>query len=453
VTDFDFAVPGDGLVVARRVADALKAAFYPLAPERKTGRVVWEGPAGSGRIYLDFAKYRGATLEEDLADRDFTINAMALSLADPPQLIDPRQGRQDLTNGQIRASSKLVFQQDPVRVLRAIRQAIEFGFTIAPGTEQLLGQAAPQLPQISPERQRDELLKLLATPAPGRAVQSLQRLAVLPHILPEVEATVGVTQSAPHYLDVFDHTARALDVWAEMLRSAWTEIPANLQTEVRQYLAEVLAGELPQGAAITLALLLHDSGKAETRTEEATPQGLKIRFLGHEQKSAKISRRVMARFRFSSQATQFVESVVAHHMRPLLLVNEKLSRRAIYRLFRESSGPTYQAGAAVALHALADQRATYPPGQGQAKEEVLRRVVQRLLEAYFEQRAQVIDPPPLLTGRDLIETLGLAEGRLVGQLLAQLKEAQATGQVNDQEEALAFVKDQLNFAHGQADDL
>jgi hypothetical protein len=124
-------------------------------------------------------------------------------------------------------------------------------------------------------------------------------------------------------------------------------------------------------------------------------------------------------------------------MRPLLLAHEDhLSRRAVYRFFRD----TGEAGVATALHALADHSATYPPGAGAVEGERLRHVVSQLLQAYFKQREQVIDPPPLLTGHDLIELLGLAEGRLIGVLLGRLKEAQAMGEVQDRAAALAFVQ-------------
>lgn len=439
IVDLDFATPGDGLAAARRVANVLGVAFYPLDAERGTGRVVLS--QGVEQSYLDFASLRGATLLDDLADRDFTVNAIALSLAEPFTLIDPLGGQQDLARRQIRAASVTALIHDPVRVLRAVRQAVELDFTIEVYTEQLVREAAPALPQVSPERRRDELLKLLNTPAPGQAVQKLRKLGVSPYIVPEIEPTIGLTQGPPHYLDVFDHTATALDAWAGMLHSGLSDLPENLRLPVLAYLAESLAGNLSRQSLLPLALLLHDTGKPETREEAG--EG-KIRFLGHEQVSAKVARRVMNRFRFSSQAGDFVATVVAQHMRPLLLAGEvSVSRRAVYRFFRDSG----EAGVAVALHALADHQATYPQGAGQGEAEWLRlrEVAVKLITAYFEQREQVVDPPPLLSGHDLIQTFGLVEGRLIGVLLGRLKEAQATGEVTDKAAALAFIQNDPDF--------
>jgi tRNA nucleotidyltransferase/poly(A) polymerase len=401
--------------------------------------------------YLDFASLRGSTLHDDLVDRDFTINAIALSLTEPFQLIDPLEGQRDLAQKQIRAASAAAFSHDPVRTLRAVRLAVELDFAIEAETEAHLRTAAPGLSRVSPERQRDELLKLLNTPAPGQAVQMLRRLGVLPHILPEVEPMTGVSQGPPHHLDVFDHTMAALDAWAAMVQSGLADLPAHLREAVSQELNEPLAGNLSQRTLLPLALLLHDTGKPQARVVErpeefSKPFGSEIHFYGHEKISAKIAHQLLQRFHFSNQAADFVETVVAQHMRPLLLSwADKVSRRAIYRFFRDTAGSGYRAGVAVALHALADQQATYAPGKGEQELRELRGLVYKLVTAYFEQHEQVVDPPPLLSGRDLIELLGLSQGRLVGLLLNRLKEAQATGEVNDREMALAFIQADPDF--------
>lgn len=452
IIDLDFAVPGDGLVVARRVAQALHAAFYPLDPERGVGRIVYHAPqplAGQERekCHLDFATFRGATLQEDLADRDFTINAMALNAAETRELIDPLNGWRDLELGQIRATSPDAFRHDPVRVLRAIRQAADFGFQIEAETEQHLRAAAPLLGQASPERQRDELVKLLNTPAPGRALASLHELEVLPHFLPELEPMSGVTQPAPHHLDVFHHTAAALDAWTSLYRAGWPDLSPVFLPGLSRYLQQSLAGELTQALAMPLAVLLHDAGKPATRSESLENGRVRVRFLGHEQESARIARRLLRRFRFSGQAAEFVETVVRHHMRPLLLAQAGLaSRRAVYRFFRHTTGSGFQAGVAVTLHALADHRATYPPGQGQQEQEALLAIIHRLLAAYFENHTGIVDPPLLLSGRDIMSAFGIGEGQLIGRLLRRLKEAQATGAVETRVQALAFIENELGRA-------
>lgn len=445
VVDLDFAVPRDGLVVARKVADLLGAAFYPLDAARGTGRVVYS--QGGPKKHLDFATFRGDTLEADLRDRDFTINAMALRLTRPPSLIDPLNGRRDLERGKIKVVSPESFEHDPVRVLRAIRQAQELGFQIEARTEGYLQQAAPRLNTTSPERQRDELIRLLDTPAPDQTLKSLQRVGVLARWLPEIEAMAGVAQSPPHHLDVFEHTAAAVAAWTGMLRAGLPQLPVKFRDQVQKYLNKRLAGALKRQQLISLALLWHDTGKPHTSLMD----GDRIRFFGHEQVSATLVADRLAGLHFSNQAIHLVTTVVAHHMRPLLLAADRkpVSRRAIYRFFRNTGERGIDAGVAVILHALADQQTIYPPRQGQARQQALDQVVARLLAAYFEHQKRVVDPPPLLSGHELMAALGLPPGPAVGRLLDRLKEAQASGQVTDRASALAFIKSDPVFVQYQ----
>jgi hypothetical protein len=149
----------------------------------------------------------------------------------------------------------------------------------------------------------------------------------------------------------------------------------------------------------------------------------------------------------SNESIQFVECMVAEHMRPLQLASEPdLSRRAIYRFFRDTA-PSGEAGAAVALHGLVDHRAKAAEA---AQTEAVDSTVNRLLAACFtDERRQVIEPPPLLSGREVMQELGLPQGKLIGLILRRLKEAQAVGEVQDRESALMFVKSDPDFARYQ----
>lgn len=448
IVDLDFALPGNGLAVARLVADALRAAYYPLDAERGTGRVVVDRPGSPPKIFLDFASFRGPDLTADLLDRDFTINAIALDLLGSPRLIDPAGGQFDLAQGQIKMVDGAAFQHDPVRVIRAVRQAADFDFELEAETGRALQRDAAGLARVSAERRRDELLKLVNTPAPGRAIEQLHRLGVLPHLLPEVEAMAGVSQSWPHQFDVLNHTILAMNRWADMARFGWPDLPHRYRAAVTNYFSTELAGNLSLGKLMPLALLLHDTGKPATRVETAEGQ---IRFVGHENESAEIARQVAHRLRLSSQAAGFVETVIRQHMRPIWLAGEsRVSRRAVFRFFRDTAGRGFQAGVAVALHALADADAT---AQDATERQGLLALVNHLLEDYFERCHERVDPPLLLNGRDLMKELGLNEGKLIGLLLNRLKEAQAAGEVTTRAEALDFINTDSEFARYRANEL
>ena len=206
--DFDFAVPSNGISLARTVANALKADFMVLDSERDTGRVVII--EGETYTYLDFAAFRGATLEDDLRDRDFTINAMALNLRDIT-IIDPLNGATDIRAKVIRACSPDSLTNDPVRILRAVRQAAAFGFTIDKSTRELMKQAADKINNVSIERVRDEVFKILGGPKASASIRALEMLGVLQHLMPELLKMRGVTQSNPHIHEVWTHTLAVVD--------------------------------------------------------------------------------------------------------------------------------------------------------------------------------------------------------------------------------------------------
>lgn len=173
-SDLDFALPSNGISSARKVANKLKADFMVLDNERDTGRVIHTNEEGA-RTFLDFATYRGSNLEEDLRARDFTINAIAYELHNET-IIDPLDGTSDLRAKLIRACSPTSISDDPVRILRAIRQAAKFECKIDIETRKALKQAANLLPNVSPERKRDELFKILEGPKPDTSVRALEML-------------------------------------------------------------------------------------------------------------------------------------------------------------------------------------------------------------------------------------------------------------------------------------
>ena len=431
--DLDLVVPADGLAVAKLLADKLGGAYYPVDPQRGVGRVVWPD-----RPQVDVAIYRGTSLEEDLYLRDFTINAIALSLdLANPRLIDPLAGQDDLQKGQIKALNREAFQDDPLRTVRAVRLAAQFGFVLTADTQSWITAYTTALAAVSAERLRDEIHKLLVGPRAGQGVAQLEALGLLAIILPQAEAMVGMAQSPPHHLSVFDHTLNVLDrvTWLdfELERLAFLD---PVKKQLQDYFQTNLSGNLTRISLMPLAALLHDIGKPETFKQGSDGR---IRFWQHPQVGADITDHWLSRLRFSGQARQFVVTIVRHHMRPLLLAYQKtVSRRSIHR-FLEATG---QAAPAIAIFSLLDHLGIYPPGQGQAEWDRLTEVVLRVCQTYF-----IPQPSPLLTGRDVISHLNLEPGPIVGQILARLKEAQAVGEIVSRQEALDFIST-LNVDRG-----
>jgi putative nucleotidyltransferase with HDIG domain len=456
VRDFDFVVSGDGLAAARVVANALGGAYYPLDSERGVGRVVLAREAE--RFTVDISRLRGPDLAADLAARDFTLNAIAVDISKPEALIDPLQGERDLRAKLIRACSPTAIADDPLRAIRAVRLAAELRFRIDKPTLAEMRAQAVALAKVSVERRRDELMRCLGGPRPAAAIRSLDVLGLLPALIPELPALHGVTQSPPHVYDVWEHTltvvGRLLDVLAVLdpiyNAEAASDVTLGLMSlrlgRHRQALGQHLAAgsnpERPYRSLLLLAALLHDIGKPATRSVEA---GGRIRFFNHDQEGARIAQDRLVELRFSTEEAQRVSAIVAHHLRPLHLSGEtEVARRAVYRFYRQAG----EAGIDVVLLSLADFLGTYGDGPPPLDEwNHLLDVCSQLLRAYFETQSESINPPPLLTGDDLMGEFGLKAGPGLGRLLAALREAQAAGEVLDPDAARHWVRAYLAEHH------
>lgn len=450
--DLDFAVPSGGLRLARRLANRLGGAFFALDVERDTGRVVLIEPDGR-RLYLDFARWRGDSLQADLADRDFTINALALDLGRKQAVIDPFGGQEDISAGVVRAVTDRSFANDPARTLRAVRMEAVFDFGIEPHTETLLRQAIPWLDRVSCERVRDELDRILAAPGAAAHVRRLDDLGLLAAVLPEVVALEGVTQSSPHRSDVYTHTLQVVEALEGLFAWLWpaagyTPLAGETAKTVdrllpwrdplREHLSQPTSDDRLRATLLKLAALLHDAGKPETRSED---EAGRIRFLGHESRGAAITARALRRLRFSGEEVALARTIVAHHLRPLHLSQvETVTRRAIYRFFRD----TGDAGVDVTLLSLADCLGTRG-AFGSAGWHRALDVAAALWEGYFCRRREMVSPPRLIGGRDLMAEFDLSPGPRIGELLECVREAQAEGQVSSREEALALVREVLTL--------
>ncbi len=239
-------------------------------------------------------------IEEDLTRRDFTINAMALSL-DNHELIDPLGGRVDLENRQIRMVSNRAFPEDPLRMLRAIQFAARYEFDIEPKTLAGIKDNVALITTVTPERIADELVKLLVLASePSRGLRLMRETGLLKEILPELEETVGVEQPGGyHKYDVFEHSIRSADA-------------------------------APQNLLVRLAALLHDVTKPQAK--RLTDDG--ATFYGHEKTGSKVAARILKRLRYSSELTGKVSTLVDRHMFTTQ-VTDKGMRRLIRRVGTE----------------------------------------------------------------------------------------------------------------------
>ncbi|NLE99954.1 MAG: HD domain-containing protein [Anaerolineales bacterium] len=448
--DWDFAVDRGALALARATADALGGAYYTLDAERGTGRVLVSDPAGQ-RLELDFALLRGLHLGADLAARDFTVNAMALDRAG--DLIDPTGGLDDLNRGLIRATSDTAFRDDPARLLRALRLQAELSFQIDSHTVGLIRRDAQLVVRPSPERTRDELMRLVGTEGTSAALRTAIDLGLLAPILPEAARMQGVTQSWPHRHDVWTHTLHVLDAFenlqrlaergdtatlpvADIPQSAWEDLAdllAPFLSRLAPYLSTEVGGGHSRSVLLRLAALLHDTGKPDTWSQDDEGG---FHFYGHEELGADLASQRLRQLRFGRSEQELVADVIRAHMRLSSLASaERVTGRAAYRFFRDLE----EVGVGTVLLSLADHLATWGAQLAEPRWRRRLQVADALLRYYYERHPETLGLSPLLTGTDLMAELGLSEGPLVGKLLESVREAQAAGEVATREEALALA--------------
>jgi tRNA nucleotidyltransferase (CCA-adding enzyme) len=323
----------------------------------------------------------GVTLEEDLARRDFTMNAIAYDpLAD--RVVDPFGGRADLAARTIRAVGDpgARFREDGLRVMRAIRFAAVLGFALDPATEAAIPSALGALARVSPERVRDELLKLLGAARPSIGLELAQRTGILGVILPELAEGVGVVQNRHHRHDVWTHTIATVDA-------------------------------TPGDAIVRLAALLHDVAKPRTAAPKPDAPG-EFTFYRHDVVGADLSDVIARRLKLANKERERVVALVGHHM---FWYAPEWSDATVRRFIRRV-GPDL-------LPDLFAVRVGDVIGRGNAEDpeselgELRRRVDQVLAE---DQALSIADLA--VDGADVMRVLGVPPGRIVGDTLRALLE-------------------------------
>ncbi|NBS54842.1 CCA tRNA nucleotidyltransferase [bacterium] len=332
------------------------------------------------------------TAEEDAKRRDFTVNGMFFHPL-RNQVLDFVRGRNDLDAKIIRAIGDPAarFQEDRLRLFRAIRFAVQLGFAIEPGTWEALVRLAPESKNLAPERVRDELVKIFTSPDPARGLDLLHDSGLVAIWLPELLEMRGCAQSPEHHPEG--------DVWTH----------TRLLLTHLKHPSPVLA----------LSALLHDVGKP--RTSRTEPSG-RIRFFGHEGVGARMAEEILRRLRFSNEQIEAVVACIANHM-----AFKDAPQMRVSTLKRLLARPTFSEE--LELH-----RVDCTASHGELD------IHRFLLAKQAEFSKEEIKPKPWVTGHDL-ETLGMRPGPSMGKLLHQLMDEQLEGKLLDREAALARARE------------
>lgn len=436
VNDFDLLVLGKAGNLACTFAQSCGGTFFVLDEERGVYRVILKNSAFLNQF--DFAGCPQSSLEENLIERDFTINAMALSLKDSflpnweDKIIDPLGGKKDLAQRLIRAATAACFENDPLRVLRCVRFAFQYRLEIGKetiGMIQTIDEKSVQ--SVARERIREELMQILSLPDSHRAIICLDRnLKVLNLFFPEIEQMKGVEQGPYHSLDVWDHCLETLVNFEKDIRNIDSLFPDSAKW-LKEYLSSKPSGHYSNLVLLKFICLFHDLGKPWV----VTKRNGRISFIGHDGAGKKLIGELAQRLRFSRKEINLFSTLVDFHMRPLELAkSEQITKKAVHRFYRELD----RDGLGVLLIALADKQSSQGPLTTQSFLNYFYSMVEQLIIIYFTQREEIL-PLPLLTPSDLRDKLGIPPGPKYRQIIRLLLEEQVAGKVKNRQEAQEWV--------------
>ena len=434
VVDMDLAVePGREESAARAVAKAAGAAAFPLSEEFGTWRVVPRDEAW----HLDVTRLRADSIEADLRLRDFTLNALAIPLADPDaEPIDPTGGLADIQSRVLRVASVEAFADDPLRLLRAARIAGALDLEIEPQTVELARAESGRAGEPAGERRLAELRLLVRADDPIRALELLDELGATGGVLPELEALRGVEQNPNHHLDVHGHT---IEVLRQLLivEEDLDRYAGASAGELRELLAQPLGDEFTRGDALRLGALLHDAGKPATKGESAGY----VTFIGHDSVGADIVDAALGSLKASRALRRHVAGLARHHLHLGFMVYERpLPRRRLYEYLRTCGDVAPD----VTLLTAADRMSARGSGAVAAPE---------MIEAHLELVREVLPdalewqrsgPPALpLPGDELAREAGVPEGPELGKLIEEVQAALFAGEVESRDEVITHARETL----------
>ncbi len=432
ITDFDFAVNKSTRNLAGDFAREVKSKVIVLDDFFKSYRVVVKKRGIS--FHYDFTGFKGKDLEEDLLKRDFTINTLCISIRDILRkqshlyLKDYLGALRDIHKKIIRVNSLEVLKEDPLRILRAFSLSAILGLKIEERTLAFIKRIKSSLREVSVERLREELFKILSAEDSYKYIYLLDELRIIDVLFPQVKKARNLGKGGYHHLNVWPHSLSALRSLELLYRRRLKK-----DKKIKIYLDEEIASLHTRFQLLKLGCLLHDIGKPQAYKRK----NKRTIFYGHENIGAKIVEGICDRYHMSGKEKEFLRRVVSLHMRPGFMIKDKFpTPRAIYRFCRDAK----EESLSILFLFIADLRSTkgeWVDVKDKArKERITLKLIRSLLEDKKEKKRK-----KLIDGYKVMQILKIVPSPLVGEILSRIEELQALGEVKTKLQAQRKVKE------------
>lgn len=438
--DIDLVVSEKAESFAKKLAKKINGKCFILHSDLQVYRVaVINNP---DLEYIDISLMQGKNIEDDLSRRDFTINALAVKIENfdniKKNITDCFDGIKDLKKKEIKAVSKKVFNDDPLRMLRAFRFASEYNFKISKETLSLIKKSSSKIITVAGERIKNELFRILNNKNSSQYIAAIDECGLLEKMFPVI---TKMKKSAKNFYyhpkGLFQHCFQTYEALEKIFIKLDKYFPQSKDI-LEQHLNEPFSENVNKKNLLKFIAVFHDCAKPEC----AKRMDNKMRFLGHEELGAKKTAQIMKELKMSNKEIEFAKAIISEHMRPSNLAkSEVITNRAQMRLFRDVKENTPY----LLILAMSDwhsyktlKKKIYSPKVLKQQE----KSVAKLILGYYD----FINNKPkdkIIDGNVLMKELKLKPGKIIGELLQYINNAYEEGRIKDKTQALKYAKTQL----------